>query len=230
MQGRLRGSLISGNEKLGDLPRYIAVEGPIGVGKTSFTKRLATSLNYETVLEAPEKNPFLERFYQNRRQAALQTQLFFLFERARQIQQLRQGELFEPVRVADFLIDKDRLFAEINLDPDELKLYDNIYDHLTIDAPTPDLVVYLQAPAEVLMRRIQHRGISSEQNIETGYLNQLVDTYTNFFHYYDAAPLLIVNAAEIDLVNNNQDYEQLIAYLLTISRGRHYYNPSPLLL
>jgi len=215
---------------LGDLPRYIAVEGPIGVGKTSFTKRLATSLNYETVLEAPEKNPFLERFYQNRRQAALQTQLFFLFERARQIQQLRQGELFEPVRVADFLIDKDRLFAEINLDPDELKLYDNIYDHLTIDAPTPDLVVYLQAPAEVLMRRIQHRGISSEQNIETGYLNQLVDTYTNFFHYYDAAPLLIVNAAEIDLVNNNQDYEQLIAYLLTISRGRHYYNPSPLLL
>jgi len=230
VQGRLRGSLISGNEKLGDLPRYIAVEGPIGVGKTSFTKRLATSLNYETVLEAPEKNPFLERFYQNRRQAALQTQLFFLFERARQIQQLRQGELFEPVRVADFLIDKDRLFAEINLDPDELKLYDNIYDHLTIDAPTPDLVVYLQAPAEVLMRRIQHRGISSEQNIETGYLNQLVDTYTNFFHYYDAAPLLIVNAAEIDLVNNNQDYEQLIAYLLTISRGRHYYNPSPLLL
>ena len=215
---------------MGDLPRYIAVEGPIGVGKTSFTKRLATSLNYETVLEAPEKNPFLERFYQNRRQAALQTQLFFLFERARQIQQLRQGELFEPVRVADFLIDKDRLFAEINLDPDELKLYDNIYDHLTIDAPTPDLVVYLQAPAEVLMRRIQHRGISSEQNIETGYLNQLVDTYTNFFHYYDAAPLLIVNAAEIDLVNNNQDYEQLIAYLLTISRGRHYYNPSPLLL
>jgi len=210
---------------LGDLPRYIAVEGPIGVGKTSFTRRLASSLNYEAILEAPEKNPFLERFYQNRRQAALQTQLFFLFERARQIQELRQGDMFEPLRVADFLIDKDRLFAEINLDSDELKLYDNIYNHLTIDAPTPDLVVYLQAPANVLMSRILKRGIKAEQNIEMAYLSQLVDTYTEFFHYYDAAPVLIVNASEIDLVNNVKDYDELVRYLLTIRRGRHYYNP-----
>ena len=147
-------------------PRYIAVEGPIGVGKTSFAKRLASSLNYEMILENPEENPFLERFYQNRKQAALQTQLFFLFERARQIQELRQADLFEPVRVADFLIEKDRLFAELNLDSDELKLYENIYAHLTIDAPAPDLVVYLQAPTDTLLTRIQQRAIKSEQQIE----------------------------------------------------------------
>jgi deoxyguanosine kinase len=178
-------------------PRYIAVEGPIGVGKTSFAKRLASSLNYEMILENPEENPFLERFYQNRKQAALQTQLFFLFERARQIQELRQADLFEPVRVADFLIEKDRLFAELNLDSDELKLYENIYAHLTIDAPAPDLVVYLQAPTDTLLTRIQQRAIKSEQQIERAYLNQLVDAYTGFFHYYDGSPLLIVNAAEI---------------------------------
>ena len=209
------------------LPRYIAVEGPIGVGKTSFTRRLAETLNYETVLETPEANPFLERFYQNRRQAALQTQLFFLFERVRQIQELRQGDMFEPVRVADFLLEKDRLFAEINLDSDELKLYDNIYDHLTIDAPTPDLVVYLQAPADVLLDRVQQRGITAEQGIEKSYLTQLAEAYTEFFHYYDAAPLLIVNTAEIDFVNNDQDYNSLLKYLLSVTGGRHYYNPKP---
>ncbi len=209
------------------LPRFIAVEGPIGVGKTSLTKRLAESLNYETFLESPETNPFLERFYQNRRQAALQTQLFFLFERARQIQELRQGDMFEPIRVADFLLEKDRLFAEINLDADELKLYENIYQHLTIDAPKPDLVVYLQAPVEVLMSRIQQRGLAAEQAIDKAYLHQLVDAYTAFFHYYEQSPLLIVNAAEIDLVNNEADYEQLLSYLKTVTRGRHYYNPSP---
>ncbi|HIG39870.1 MAG: deoxynucleoside kinase [bacterium] len=212
---------------LESLPRYIAVEGPIGVGKTSFTRRLAETLNYETILETPEANPFLERFYQNRRQAALQTQLFFLFERARQIQELRQSDMFEPVRVADFILEKDRLFAEINLDSDELKLYDNIYDHLTIEAPTPDLVVYLQAPADVLLDRVQQRGMIAEQDIEKSYLTQLVEAYTEFFHYYEAAPLLIVNAAEIDLVNNDQDYESLLKYLLSVTGGRHYYNPTP---
>lgn len=209
------------------LPRFIAVEGPIGVGKTSLTKRLASSLNYETFLEAPERNPFLERFYQNRKQAALQTQLFFLFERARQIQELRQGDMFEPIRVADFLLEKDRLFAEINLDTDEMVLYRKIYEHLTIDAPRPDLVIYLQAPVDVLLERISSRGISSEQNIERAYLNQLVEAYTQFFHYYDQSPLLIVNAAEIDLVNNDDDYERLLDYLPSVTRGRHYYNPTP---
>jgi deoxyguanosine kinase len=210
-----------------DFPRYIAIEGPIGVGKTSFTKRLAASVNYETVLEHPEANPFLERFYLNRRQTALPTQLFFLFERNRQIQAMRQGDMFEPVRIADFLLEKDRLFAEINLDHDEMALYDNVYRHLAIDAPTPDLVIYLQAPVSVLMERIALRGIPAEQLIEKAYLAQLVDAYTRFFHYYDSAPLLIVNAAEIDLVNNDADYDALLAYLGTVKRARHYYNPSP---
>jgi len=208
-----------------DLPRYIVVEGPIGVGKTSFTKKLAETFNYETVLEAPEVNPFLERFYQNRRQAALQTQLFFLFERVRQLQALRQADLFEPVRVADYLLEKDRLFAELNLDADELKLYETIYAHLAIDAPQPDLVIYLQAPATVLIERIQRRGINYEQSIDKDYLTALNDAYTRFFHFYDRAPLLIVNTTEIDLVNNAQDYEDLLRFLLTVKRGRHYYNP-----
>jgi len=210
-----------------NFPHYIAVEGPIGVGKTSFTKRLAATFNYETVLEKPETNPFLERFYQNRRQAALPTQLFFLFERSRQIQEMRQGDMFEPVRIADFLLEKDRLFAEINLDRDELELYDNVYNHLAIEAPTPDLVIYLQAPVPVLLDRIQLRGVAAEQQIEKKYLAQLVDAYTRFFHYYDAAPLLIVNAAEIDLVNSDADYEALVTYLSTVKRARHYYNPTP---
>lgn len=216
--------------KSDNLPRFIAVEGPIGVGKTSLTKRLANSLNYETFLEAPERNPFLEKFYQNRKLAALQTQLFFLFERARQIQELRQGDMFEPVRVADFLIEKDRLFAEINLDADELILYEKIYDHLTIDAPKPDLVIYLQAPIDILLSRIRSRGISAEQNIEASYLKQLNEAYTRFFHYYDASPLLIVNAGEIDLVNNEDDYQGLLASLVNVTRGRHYYNPTPSIL
>ncbi|MCB1646949.1 MAG: deoxynucleoside kinase [Pseudomonadales bacterium] len=210
-----------------DIPRYIAVEGPIGVGKTTLTKKLADTFNYETFLEAPEVNPFLERFYENRRSAALPTQLFFLFDRARQIQALKQSDLFAPVQVADFLLEKDRLFAAINLDQDELQLYENIYQHLAIDAPTPDLVIYLQAPVDVLLARIQNRGIAAEQAIEPEYLQQLADAYTRFFHYYDAAPLLIVNATDIDFVNNDQDYEELVNYLLTVKRGRHYYNPKP---
>ena len=210
-----------------NLPRFIAVEGPIGVGKTTLAKRLAESLNYETFLEEPELNPFLERFYANRRAAALPTQLFFLFDRARQIQELRQGDMFQPVRVADFLIEKDRLFAELNLDQDELKLYENIYDHLTIDAPTPNLVVYLQAPVNVLIERVYRRGVEAERQIEPEYLQALSDAYARFFLYFDAAPLLIVNAAEIDLVNSDADYEALLKVMLGTRSGRHYYNPSP---
>ena len=213
----------------GGLPPYIAVEGPIGVGKTAFTKKLAASLNYETLLENTEKNPFLERFYNHRGQAALQTQLFFLFERVRQIQSLRQADLFQTRRVADFVLQKDRLFAEMNLDADELKLYDNIYAHLTLDAPTPDLVVYLQAPVDVLMRRVAERGIPAEKNIDQTYLGDLVNTYTEFFHYYDEAPLLIVNTAEIDINSNELDFETLKNYLIEVKNGRHYYNPASLI-
>ena len=207
------------------LPRFIAVEGPIGVGKTSLTKQLAHSFNCASLLEKAEENPFLERFYANRRNAALATQLFFLFQRMQQLSELHQDDMFEPVRVADFLIDKDQLFAEVTLDTDELELYQQVYNHLTIDAPTPDLVVYLQAPADVLLERIQKRGVPAEQRINADYLNLLNDAYTRFFHYYDAAPLLIVNATDIDWVNNADDYRGLVDYLLTIRNGRHYYNP-----
>ncbi len=207
-------------------PRFIAIEGPIGVGKTTLARRLAETLNCQAVLEDNQANPFLERFYQNRRQAALATELFFLFQRAQQIENLRQSDIFEPARVANFLIDKDPLFARINLDRDEYLLYDKVYTQLTIDAPAPDLVVYLQAPTDVLVQRIEARGISYEQKIETSYLQQLNEVYSDFFLYYDGAPLLIVNASQIDLANSEDDYQQLVEYLLTIRSGRHYFNPT----
>ena len=217
-------------QDLKQAPRFIAVEGPIGVGKTSLTKRLAETFNYELLLENAEENPFLDRFYQNPRQHALATQLFFLFQRAQQIEESRQSDLFEPVRVSDFLIDKDMLFAELNLEKDEYNLYHKVYQHLVIDAPKPDLVIYLQAPTEVLLQRIQKRGIPSEQMIESEYLNQLNRAYTEFFHYYSDSKLLIVNSAEIDLVANDEDYDQLVTYLLSLPNGTHYFNPKPTLL
>ena len=213
------------------IPRYIAVEGPIGVGKTSLAKRLAESFNYEILLERSEENPFLERFYHDPKQMALATQLFFLFQRAQQIQDLRQDDMFEPVRVADFLMEKDRLFARQNLDNDEFELYEKVYEHLTIDAPQPDLVIYLQAPADILIERILKRGIPAEQLIEKQYLESLIDAYTNYFHYYDESTLLVVNSSEIDLVNNDADYAQLLDFILTTRKGsRNYFNPKPTLL
>jgi deoxyadenosine/deoxycytidine kinase len=212
------------------VPRYIAVEGPIGVGKTSLTRRLAESFNYDLLLEKADENPFLERFYQDPRRHALSTQLFFLFQRAQQLQELRQDDMFEPVRVADFLIDKDRLFAQQNLDADEYELYLNVYRHLTIDAPRPDLVIYLQAPTETLLERIRKRGIAAEQLIELDYLEKLTAAYTEFFHFYKDSPLLIVNSAEIDLVSNDNDYQQLVDYIVSVPGGTHYFNPRPSLL
>lgn len=207
-------------------PGYIAVEGPIGVGKTTLARRLADTFNHEILLEDADENPFLERFYQNRREAALATQLFFLFQRAQKIQELRQSELFSPVRVADFLIEKDPLFARINLDPDEFELYDKVYQKMTIDAPQPDLVIYLQAPTDVLLSRIERRGINHEKTIDRAYLEQLNEVYSEFFLYYDGAPLLIVNASMIDLAAGDRDYLQLVDYLLDIRSGRHYFNPT----
>lgn len=214
----------------GQAPRYIAVEGPIGVGKTSLCKRLAKTWNYEVLLEKSEDNPFLDRFYRDRRQHALATQLFFLLQRAQQIQELRQNDLFNTVRVADFLIDKDRLFAKQTLDPDEYQIYEGVYRHLTLQAPVPDLVIYLQAPTEVLLERIQRRGIAAEQYIERSYLERLNEAYTEFFHYYDSTSLLIVNSAQIDLVSDDSDYQQLVDYVLALPGGTHYYNPKPTLL
>lgn len=208
------------------LPRFVAVEGNIGVGKTTLAKRLASTFNYQTLLEEAENNPFLERFYLDRRHNALPTQLHFLFQRSQQFKELRQDDMFSPLRVADFLLEKDPLFARVTLSDDEYNLYRKVYDQLINDVPTPDLVVYLQAPIDVLMKRVKQRGIAAEQRIDQDYLQQLNEAYTQFFHYYNDAPLLIVNAADIDLANNPQHYRTLVEYMLTIRNGRHYYNPS----
>lgn len=203
----------------------IVIEGPIGVGKTSLARRLARSFGSELILEQADENPFLERFYRNPRSAALQAQLFFLFQRTRQLEDIRQHDLFDTVRVADYLLDKDRLFAQLTLDKEELALYDQVYERLAIDSPVPDLVVYLQAPVDVLLERIARRGIRYEQSIDRSYLETLQQAYARFFHEYSASPLLIVNAAEADFVSNDQDYAQLFDEICRIRRGRHYYNP-----
>jgi len=207
-------------------PAFIAVEGPIGVGKTTLAKKLAASFNYDTLLENTEENPFLEKFYHNRKQAALATQLFFLFQRAQKIQDMRQADIFEPVRVSDFLVEKDPLFARINLERDEFQLYEKVYQQMTIDAPRPDLVIYLQASTDVLLARIESRGLPFEKTLDRDYLERLNEVYSEFFLYYDDAPLLIVNASEIDLVTGDTDYKHLVDYLLDIRSGRHYFNPT----
>ena len=205
--------------------RYVVVEGPIGVGKTSLVRRLGQSFGCELVLEQDADNPFLERFYRDPRSVAFQTQLHFLFQRARQLQDLRQADLFEAVRVADYMLEKDRLFARLTLDDQEFALYEQVYARLTIEAPAPDLVVYLQAPVDVLLERIARRGIAYEQQIERRYLERLNEAYARFFLEYDAAPLLIVNAADIDPIGNEADYQGLLAEVVRPRKGRHYFNP-----
>jgi deoxyadenosine/deoxycytidine kinase len=205
--------------------RYIVFEGPIGVGKTSLARRVAEALGAETVLEQADQNPFLERFYRNPKAGALPAQLYFLFQRAQQLAALRQHDLFAPVRVADYLLDKDRLFARVTLEEEEFRLYEQVQERLAIDAPVPDLVVYLQAPVDVLLGRVARRGIAHEGLIERAYLEKLNQAYARFFHEYDAAPLLIVNAASIDPVNSDSDFEELLAAMARMKRGRLYYNP-----
>lgn len=212
-----------------DIPSFIAVEGPIGVGKTTLARHLATTFGYDILEEKADENPFLERFYNNPKAAALPTQLFFLFQRAQQLQDLRQQDMFQSRHVADFLMEKDALFAKVTLDEDELNIYQQVHKQLSIEAPKPDLVIYLQAPNHILEERVRQRGVAAERQIDNHYLATLNDAYMNFFHYYDQAPLLIVNAAELDLVSNADHYQQLVNYLLTIKSGRHYYNPNPIL-
>lgn len=205
--------------------RYIAIEGPIGVGKTSLARRLAGTLNAQLVLEQAEENPFLERFYRNPRAGALPAQLFFLFQRAQQQASLAQADMFGSVRVADYLLAKDDLFARMILDDEEYGLYRQVHERLVINAPRPDLVVYLQAPVDVLLDRIARRGINHESLIDRAYLTRLNEAYARFFHAYEEGPLLIVNAAAIDPVSNDADYEELLGVIGRTVRGRLYYNP-----
>jgi deoxyguanosine kinase len=205
--------------------RYIVVEGAIGVGKTSLARKLAETLGAQLVLEQAGENPFLERFYRNPRVGALPAQLYFLFQRAQQQASLSQADLFGTVRVADYLLAKDDLFARMTLDDEEYGLYRQVHDRLAIDAPKPDLLVYLQAPVDVLLDRIARRGIAYESLIDRSYLTRLNEAYARFFHSYDASALLIVNATSIDPVNNDADYEELLGQIGRTVRGRLYYNP-----
>lgn len=208
--------------------RYVAVEGPIGVGKTSLAERLAQSYGSELILEQPEDNPFLERFYKDPKSGALPVQLHFLFQRAQQLQDLKQEDMFRPVQVADYLLEKDRLFAGITLDADEFGLYDQVYQRFALDVPQPDLVIYLQAPVETLLKRIRGRGIDYEQRMSPEYLSRVCESYMQFFYNYNSSPLLIVNAEEIDLVNRETDFSLLLERIEQTTSGRHYFNPQPI--
>ncbi|HKJ51465.1 MAG TPA: deoxynucleoside kinase [Gammaproteobacteria bacterium] len=206
--------------------RYIVVEGPIGVGKTSLANKLALEYGSELLLERADENPFLAGFYQNPRQYALSAQLHFLLQRARQVQDFRQADMFHGSFIADFMVDKDRLFAQLTLDADELALYEQIYRHLTLDAPRPDLVIYLQAPVAALRERITRRGIDYEQQIRDEYLLQLSESYTRFFFDYDEGALLTVNTQSIDPISNDDDYQAILEKIDNIHSGRHYFNQS----
>lgn len=201
--------------------RSIIIEGPIGVGKSSLTHKLADTLNLPTLLEKPAENPFLERFYKTPKQHALPTQLFFLFQRVHQISELKSSGAY----IADFMLSKDPLFAGLTLSAEELDLYQNVYTSLSIDAPTPDLMIYLQAPVKVLRQRIKKRNIKFEQKMDTSYLQKLSDAYTDYFHHYTDSPLLIVNAAEFNPIDNVGHYQNLVEQVHNIEAGKHFFNP-----
>ena len=206
-------------------PRYIAIEGPIGVGKSSLAKILAQKYASRLVKEEVAGNPFLERFYENPRKFAFQTQLFFLLSRYRQQRELAQGDLFEGGLVCDYILAKDKIFALINLEYDEISLYESIYKLLVSTLPKPDLVIYLQARPEVLLSRVRKRGIAYERNISLDYLRTLSDAYNEYFFHYNETPLLVVNTSEIDFVESPRDLEHLVREVKSVKRGTQHYIP-----
>ena len=208
-------------------PRFVAIEGPIGVGKTSLARRLSAFWQSELLLEQADDNPFLPRFYEDPARYALATQLHFLFHRSRELQAHRQGNLFAPRLVSDFLFEKDRLFARVVLDDEEYRLYHDIYQRFVLSLPRPSLVIYLQASVPTLQRRIARRGIGYEQGIDGEYLARLCREYAEFFAHYREAPVLVVNAEAINLVDDSGHFELLLAELDKGVAGRRYFNPVP---
>jgi len=204
--------------------RYIAVEGPIGAGKTSLAQRLAARMGADLFLEQPGENPFLGRFYQNMARYALPTQLFFLFQRARQLEPLAQRDMFSRATVADFLIDKDPLFARLTLSGDELALYQRVYETLRPQAPAPDLVIYLQASTETLVARVRRRAAPFERGIDEDYLALLAESYARFFYHYTGAPVLIVNSESLNFVDRDADFELLVARMRGMKSRREFFN------
>jgi deoxyadenosine/deoxycytidine kinase len=204
--------------------RFIAVEGPIGAGKTTLARRLAERLGGEPLLEDPDANPFLERFYEDMARYALPTQLFFLFQRFEQLRAVAQHDLFAGVRVADFLLEKDPLFAGLTLAGDELALYERLYAALAPRAPRPDLVIYLQAGPRTLAERVRRRALEYERRIEEDYLARLADAYARFFHQYDGAPVLAVNSEHLDFAASERDLALLVEHVAGMRGRRAYFN------
>lgn len=205
--------------------RFIIVEGPIGVGKSSLTKLLAKEFDARAILEKPEENPFLGKFYQDRRKYAFQTQLFFLLQRFQQQKEIAQLDLFNQVTMCDYLLAKDRIFASLNLDDNELTLYEQIYNLLSGQVPAPDLIILLQAKPEVLLHRIKARGHPYEKEIHLDYLKMLTEAYNYFFFHYTQCPLLIVDTSEIDFVKRKEDLDQLIREIRKMKKGTCYFIP-----
>ena len=204
--------------------KYIVVEGPIGAGKTSLTQKLAEKLGATTLLENASDNPFLPKFYQEPKRYALPTQLHFLFERSRQLRDLAQGDLFNSGTVSDFLLDKDMLFARLNLDDDEFALYQKVYADLAPQAPTPDLVIYLQATIDSLQERVKRRGVEFERGMASDYLRRLAASYSDFFHRYDAAPLLIVNSEHLNFAKSDSDFDLLLERIAKMRGPREFFS------
>ncbi|WP_047552827.1 deoxynucleoside kinase [Methylotenera sp. G11] len=205
---------------------YIVVEGPIGSGKTTLAKMLVDRFPVDYLSEKAEANPFLPRFYQDAQRYSLPTQLFFLFQRANQIKDLNQRDMFARPIVADFFLEKDPIFARLNLDEEEYALYHQIYQHLQIKAPKPDLVIYLQTPIDALMERIEERSISYEQEIPREYIERLANAYSEFFHSYDASPVLIVNNEKLNILKNQSAFDLLLSRIDQIKSQREFFNPN----
>ena len=204
--------------------RYIVVEGPIGAGKTTLARKLAEVTGAATLLEDPGANPFLPGFYQDRARYALPVQLFFLFQRVNQVRDLGQADLFKQATVADFILDKDPLFARLTLNDDELNLYQQIYNSIKPQSATPDLVIYLQAPTEVLVERVRRRGLAYEAAISEDYLLRLGETYARFFYQYEEAPVLIVNSEHLNFVDTPADFNLLIERLIAMRGTREFFS------